>query len=99
MVQFQSIVFAVAHQPCARNATIPLIALSSKSPIIPELRCLSRVATPGLCLFCRKYCDFRLIFGQMRWHRRIAATVPPSRRRKYGSQVNAPVIKRLPESS
>jgi hypothetical protein len=66
MAQFQSKVFVVAQQTCARNATIPLIALSPKSPIIPELRCLSRVATGWLCLFCRNYCRFRLIFEQMR---------------------------------
>src|SRR5206468_6694251 len=54
-----------------------LIALSSKSAIVPELRCFSRVAGALLCLFCRKSCGFRLIFGQVGCGRRIGATLPP----------------------
>jgi len=44
-------------------------------------------------------CGFRLIFEHMHRRRRIAATVPPSGRRKYGSEVNMPGMNRLPESS
>jgi hypothetical protein len=45
------------------------------------------------------FCAFWPIFGQAHRYRRIGDTPLTSRRRKYGSAVNMPVMKPLPESS
>jgi hypothetical protein len=42
---------------------------------------------------------FPAYFWAVRRACRISATLPPSGGRKYGSAVNIPVMKRLPESS
>ena len=68
------------RQYCAPNATIPLIALSLKSAIIPELRWLSRNAGGSLCLFCRKFFEFLADFwAELRGppNRRHAAAIRP----------------------
>ncbi len=77
----QSKVLRLQRQPCAPNATILLSALSSKSTIIPVLRCLSRDAGGCLCLFCRKFLGSRLIFGQVRH----AAESSPRRRHRIAA--------------
>src|SRR6266404_6009373 len=57
-----------------------------------------RAAEAWLWLLCRKFCDLRLIPGQGVRGGRISAAPGPPRGHKYGSAVNAPVMKRLPES-
>jgi len=65
---------------------------------MPAFARLFRAAEARLWLLCRKFCDFRLISG-LRVHRgQIVAARAPPHRHKYGSAVNAPVMKRLPES-
>ena len=82
---FQSKGLALAErQYCAQNATIPLIALSSKSATIPELRCCSRDAGAACGFFAARSCGFRADFWASRRHCRIAATPAPSGCRKPG---------------
>ena len=57
-----------------------------------------RAAEVRLWLLCRKFCDLRLISGLGLRLGRISAASRPPRGHKYGSAVNAPVMKRLPES-
>src|SRR5215216_6038733 len=98
MAYFQSKVLRSQQQSCGPNATIPLIPLSAKPALRPAFARPFRAAEARLWLLCRKFCDFRLISGQgIRPGRIVAAPVPP-RCHKYGSAVNAPVMKHLPES-
>jgi magnesium transporter len=57
-----------------------------------------RAAEARLWLLCRKFCDLWLSSGQGIRRGRISAAWAPPHRHKCGSAVNAPVIKRLPES-
>src|SRR3954469_12824434 len=71
IAHFQSKVLHSRANIAPENATIQLIALSSKLATVPELRYLSRIAARSLCLFCRKSCRFRLFFSPVRPQRPI----------------------------
>src|SRR5829696_6753518 len=65
---------------------------------MPALPHSFRAAEGQLWLLCRRFYDFRLSSGRgLRLGRIVAARTPPHRH-KYGRAVNAPVMKRLPES-
>ena len=99
MVHFQSKAPAFAA-PILRlkrhNSINPIIGKNRQ--LFQMLSSLFGAAGGWLWLLCRKFCGFRLIFGQAGRCCRITATLSPPHRHKYGSAVNAPVIKRLPES-
>src|SRR5258707_8770076 len=57
-----------------------------------------RAAEARLWLFCRNFCDFRLISGQGVRRGRSAAARAPPHCHKYGPAVKPPGMKRLAES-
>jgi hypothetical protein len=82
------------------NATIPLIGIIVEIGHNSQSLDACPASQQAGCVFLAAYSAvFRLIFGQRGCRRQIVASAPPFRRRKYGSTINAPVMKRLPESS
>jgi hypothetical protein len=93
-------ILALKCQHCGQNATIPY------SNVIGEighnsqrLDTCSALQRAGCVILAATFPVFGWFLGRDAADCRILATVPPSRRRKYGSAVNPLVMKRLPESS